>query len=80
MRDNATPNVGVDPDGSGTANPTANYNTADQYRFVSGDQIITKNSSDVFRRFHVAHVVNITTGTEAGTYTSTLTYIAVATF
>ncbi|MBI5357471.1 hypothetical protein HZB74_01340, partial [Candidatus Saccharibacteria bacterium] len=80
LRDNATPNVGTDPDGSGTATPTANYNTADQYRFVTGDIIASKNTSDQFRRFHAAYIANINTATEAGTYTATMTYIATATF
>lgn len=80
LRDNATPNVGTDPDGSGTATPTANYNTVDQYRFVTGDSIASKNSSDQFRRFHASYIVNIDTATEAGSYTATMTYIATATF
>ncbi len=80
LRDNATPNVGTDADGSGTATPTANYNTVDQFRFVSGDSIASKSSSDQFRRFQVSYLGNITTGTEAGSYTTTLTYIATATF
>ena len=80
LRDNATPNVGTDPDGSGTATPTANYNTVDQYRFVTGDSIASKNSSDQFRRFHAAYIVNIDPATEAGSYTATLVYIATATF
>ena len=80
LRDNATPNVGVDPDGSGSANPTANYNTVDQYRYVTGDTIASKSSSDKFRRFHVSYIANIDTATEAGSYSTTLTYIATATF
>lgn len=80
LRDNATPNVGLDPDGSGTATPTATYNTADQYRFVTGETVASKSGSDQFRRFHASYIVNIDTATEAGTYTSVLTYIATATF
>ncbi len=80
LRDNATPNIGTDPDGSGTAAPTANYNTVDSYRFVTGDSIASKGTSDQFRRFHAAYIVNINTATEAGAYTATLTYIATATF
>ncbi len=80
LRDNATPDFGTNPDGSGTANPNANYNTADQYRFVSGDTVASKSGTDQFRRFHVGYLVNINTASEAGAYTSTLTYIATATF
>jgi hypothetical protein len=80
LRDNATPNVGTDADGSGTATPTANYNTVDQFRFVTGDSIASKNSSDAFRRFHVAYIANIASTTEPGSYAATMTYIATPTF
>jgi len=80
LRDNATPNVGTDADGSGTGTPTSNYNTVDQFRFVTGDTVASKGGSEQFRRFHVAYMANIDTATEAGTYTTTLTYIATATF
>ncbi len=80
LRANTTPSVGVDPDGSGTATPTANYNTANQFRFVTADTIASKASSDQFRRFQVSYIANIDTATEAGSYTSTMTYIATATF
>lgn len=80
LRDNLTPNVGVEPDGAGTATPTANYNTADSYRFVSGDTIASKASADDFRRFHAAYIANIAGNTPAGTYTTSLTFVATATF
>jgi hypothetical protein len=80
LRDNATPNVGTDADGSGTATPTANYNTVDQFRFVTGDSIASKNSADAFRRFHVAYMANIANTTEPGSYSATMTYIATPTF
>ena len=80
LRDNTTPNVGTDPDGAGDATPTANYNTVDQFRFVSGDSIASDAESDAFRRFHVAYIANIAGDTEPGTYQTTLTYICTATF
>jgi hypothetical protein len=80
LRDNATPNVGTDPDGSGSATPTSNYNTADQYRFVSGDSIASKGSSDNFRRYHVSYVANVAGSTEAGSYSTNLNFVATATF
>ncbi len=80
LRDNATPNVGLDPDGSGSGAPTATYNTVDQYRFVSGDSVASKASSDAFRRYHVSYIANIDGATEPGSYSTTLTYIGTATF
>jgi hypothetical protein len=80
LRDNATPNVGANPDGAGDGTYTANYGTVDQYRFVSGDSIASNASSDDFKLFTVSYVANIATATEAGTYSSTFTYICTATF
>lgn len=80
LRDNATPNVGSEPDGAGTATPTANYNTVDQFRFVTTDGVAGKNASDNFRRFTVSYIANINAATESGSYTTSLTYIATATF
>lgn len=80
LRDNATPDVGADPAGAGTATPTANYNTADQYRFVTGDQIASKASADNFRFFTVSYIANVAGNTPAGTYTTNMTYVATATF
>ena len=80
LKANTTPSVGAEADGSGTATADANYGTADQFRFVTGDTIASKNSPDIFRRFTVSYLANITTGTEAGSYSTALTYIATATF
>ncbi len=80
LRDNATPNIGADPDGAGTGTPTGTYNTVDQFRFVTADSVASKGASESFRRYQVAYIANIDTATEAGTYTATMTYIATATF
>lgn len=80
LRDNTTPNVGVDPTGSGTATASANYNTADQYRFVPGDVIASKASADAQRLFTVSYIANVGGNTPAGTYTSAIMYVATANF
>ncbi len=80
LRDNATPNIGADPDGAGSGTPAASYNTVDQFRFVTADSVASKGTSESFRRYQVAYIANIDTATEAGTYTATMTYIATATF
>lgn len=80
LRDNATPNVGTDPAGSGSAAPTANYNTADQFRFVTGDSVASAAASDAFRLFTVSYIANVAGNTPAGTYSTALTYVATATF
>ena len=77
---NATPSVGADPDGAGDATPTANYGTADQFRFVTGDSIASDAEADAFRRFTVSYIANISGATEPGTYQAVLTFICTATF
>lgn len=80
LRANATPSVGSDPAGAGSANPASGYNTVDSYQFNDADTVASKNSSDKFRLFTASYIANITTATAAGTYNSTLTYICTATF
>ena len=80
LRANSTPSVGADPDGSGTATPSANYNTANQYRFVSGDTVASSAGTDLFRRFQVSYIANIDVATAAGAYTTSLSYICTPTF
>lgn len=80
LKDNATPNVGTEVSGAGTATASANYGTVDQYRFVTGDTIASKGSQDDFRLFTVSYIANIANATVAGSYTATMTYICTATF
>ncbi len=80
LRDNATPNVGADPDGSGSGTPTADYNDVDEFKFLTADSIASKGSAELFRRYTVSYIANITTATEPGSYSATMTYICTATF
>lgn len=80
LRDNATPNVGADPSGSGSGSYTANYGTADSYRFVTGDSVASAAGATNANAFTVSYIVNIGGATEPGTYTATMTYICTATF
>lgn len=80
LRANTIPSVGADPDGAGTASPASGFNTVDSFQFNNGDTVASKNTGDNFRRFTASYIANITTATAAGSYTSTLTYIATATF
>lgn len=80
LKDNATPNIGTEVSGAGTATATANYGTVDQYRFVTGDIIASKNASDAHRLFTVSYIANVAGNTPAGSYTTNLTFVATATF
>jgi hypothetical protein len=80
LRNNTTPNVGADPSGTGTGTYTANYGTADQYRFVTTDSVATAAAASDANAYTVSYVVNIPGSQAAGTYTATMTFIATATF
>ena len=80
LRDNATPNVGSDPSGSGTGSYSANYGTADQYRFVTGDSVASAAAATNANAFTISYIVNVPGSQAAGSYTATMTYIATATF
>lgn len=80
LRDNATPNIGADPSGSGSGSYTANYGTADQYRFVTADSVASAAGATNANTFTVSYIVNVPGSQAAGTYTATMTYIATATF
>lgn len=80
LRDNATPNVGANPSGSGSGTYTANYGTADQYRFVTGDSVATAAGSTNANAYTASYVVNVPGNQAAGTYSAVMTYIATATF
>lgn len=80
LRDNAVPNVGVDPSGSGVITPLGDYNIINEFVFNSGDQIASSNTTTRFNTLTASYLVNVQPNQEPGIYTATLTYIATATF
>jgi hypothetical protein len=79
LRDNATPNVGSDPSG-GSGAAASNYNTVDQFRFVSGETVASASGATNTTSYTVSYIANISATQPAGSYSTTLTYIATATF
>jgi hypothetical protein len=80
LRNNATPDVGTDPSGSGSGTYSANYGTADQYRFVSGDSVASAAGATDANAYTVSYIVNVPGSQPAGQYSATMTYICTATF
>jgi hypothetical protein len=80
LRDNATPNVGVDPSGSGSGTYTANYGTADQYRFITGDSVASAAGATNANAYTVSYIANVPGSQPAGSYSATMTFICTATF
>ena len=80
LRGNNSPNSGSDPQGSGTAQPTPNYNQVNLFRFVGGEQIISSIGPDTPRLFTVTYLANISAAQASGVYASTITYDCLADF
>lgn len=81
LRDNSTPDVGIEPIGPGTATALAKYDQVNQFAFQSGDiltQVINRTTS--YDRFTVSYLVNVSSSQPAGIYNTTLSYIATASF
>lgn len=80
IRDNATPNVGAEPSGASGTSYGSGYGTADSYKFVTGDSVISRANQGDATAFTVSYIVNVPGSQPAGTYTATMTYICTATF
>ena len=80
LRSNTTPAVGADVTGPGTGGTAGNYNTANNYRFSSGDAVAAASQPTNANTFTSSYVVNIGGAQAAGVYTATMTYICTASF
>lgn len=80
FRANATPSVGTDKTGSGTANYGTNYGTVDNFRHFTGDTVASATGATNANTFTASYIVNVPGSQQAGTYTTTLTYICTAIF
>lgn len=81
LRDNATPNVGAEPSG-GSGAPASDYNTADQYRFITATttNLASASGPSADTTYTVSYIANIASNTQAGAYSTTITYICTGTF
>lgn len=80
LRANTQPLVGSEPAGTGTLDPTANYDVANKFTFNPGDVIATSSNVAEFRTLTASYIVNIDSNQAVGIYDTTLTYICTATF
>ncbi|HET7630006.1 MAG TPA: hypothetical protein VFK03_01390, partial [Candidatus Saccharimonadales bacterium] len=78
---NATPGVGadvnpvVDVPNNLLGTPAAGYETADNFRFVSGESVAGSTGPTNSQIFTASYIVNVPGSLPAGTYATTLTYI-----
>ncbi len=81
LKANTTPSVGAEVVGPGVATASAGYNTADLFKFVTGNTVAsTGGTSSDSNAFTVSYIVNVAGNQAPGTYTATMTYICTATF
>lgn len=80
LRANSNPAVGSDPVGPGTAGVNAAYNAVNQYRFQSGDAVVSTVTSNDNRKFTVSYIANISPSQPAGVYSTSISYICLANF
>ncbi len=80
LRSNSIPSSGSNPTGAGTLFPTAPYNSINQYTFVPGATIASSSISTEFNRMTVSYIANIAQDQPPGVYSTTLTYVATASF
>jgi hypothetical protein len=85
----STPSVGTEvaPVSNGTnyrSQAAANYNTVDNFKFVTGDSVANSANGGAggtdAQIFTASYIVNVPGSQPAGTYTTTLTYICTPTF
>lgn len=77
---NSTPSIGSDVSGSGSGVAADNYDTADSFRFVSGETVASADGATNSNTYTVSYIANIPGNQAAGSYSTTLTYVATATF
>ncbi|MEK7626510.1 MAG: hypothetical protein AAB423_04160 [Patescibacteria group bacterium] len=85
LKDNATPNVGAEavqvPSGSFSYGVAAtNYNTADSFRFNSGETIATAPRSSGQTDYTASYIVNTSVTTPGGQYTGNQTILCTGTY
>ena len=74
---NTSPSVGADPDPFDTSGEAATgYDTANYFKFVSGDTIASASSFTYPTTFTISYLGNANITTEGGWYTTVLTLIA----
>lgn len=77
---NTTPSVGTAASGTGTGTAQTGYNTANQYKFVSGDTVAAATVPTNSNTFTSSYIANIDGSTPPGAYSTVLTYVATANY
>ena len=74
---NSAPGVGIDPEGEwANTMPMNDYSQPDLYKFQDGDVIAYSPNVSLMKKFTVSYIVNVSPSLKAGTYTTTINFIA----
>ena len=75
-------NFGANPDHGqfGFGTPTSDYGTTNNYRYVSGETIASSPKSSGTTAYTISYIVNVSSFTVGGQYSSGQTLLCVATF
>ncbi len=77
---NTTPSVGTAVSGAGSGTAATGYNTANSYKFVTGDTVASAGAPTNTNTFTVSYIANIDGVTAPGAYQTILNYVATANF
>ena len=80
LRENANPEVGEDVSGDGSGEVEPDYNIVDEFVFNAGDAVASSTGPTNANTYTASYITNIEPQQAAGNYSTTLTYIATATF
>jgi hypothetical protein len=75
-----SPLTGDDPDGPGTAVPSAAYGNSNEYLFNSGDTVADSTGPSDYKKFTASYIVNVSSTQPTGVYATTITFICLANF
>ncbi|MFI5240578.1 MAG: hypothetical protein ACHQUB_02625 [Candidatus Saccharimonadia bacterium] len=81
LKANTAPSVGTEVAGPGSSVSSVGYNTVNNFKYTTGDTVASSlGAASDANTFTVSYIVNVPGNQQAGTYTTTLTYICTATF
>lgn len=80
LRQNSSPRVGANPQGSSSGEPTSDYNQTNRFKFENGAVIARSPNSTAYTRYTVSYIVNISEDQAPGSYSTSLIYTAIASF
>lgn len=80
LRGNTSPSFGNDPIGIGTLQPFGDYAIQNKFKFISNDVVAKSTLSTDYNILTVSYLANVDDNQPAGIYTTTITFLAIATF